>query len=256
MTLDQLANEQPIPTEEKIRTFTITPWLMLLSRLVLFILFQASIALGFYLAKNSTPWEQSLKYWPLGIILANVLCFIFLYFFYKSQGISYFAKFKFQKEFLKRDLLISIGLLVLFIVLSMAPNIGLATLLFGNPQAGLEMMDSGIPLWVKLVSLIMFPLTQMFTEIPMYMVYSAPELEKQGVKSWLAFLLAALFLSFQHMAMPLILDGLIIAYRLLMFIPLALFIGFVIWKKPRLLPYMIIIHGLMDLSLVITMLVL
>ncbi|MFW9922164.1 MAG: hypothetical protein ACFFDW_02630 [Candidatus Thorarchaeota archaeon] len=248
--------EQPKTIDVISQKFSILPWLMLLSRLVLFLLFQASIALGFYIAKSSSPWEQSLKYWPLGIIVANVLCFIFLYFFYKSKGIPYFTIFKFQKESIKRDILISIGLLILFIIFSMAPNIGLATLLFNNPQAGLEMMDSGIPLWVKLVSLILFPLTQMFTEIPMYMVYCAPELEKQGVKSWLAFLLGALFLSFQHMAMPLILDGLIITYRLLMFIPLALFIGFVIWKKPRLLPYMIIIHGLMDLSLVITMLVL
>lgn len=255
MNLEKETIEQIIPEDEKSNEFTITPWLMLTSRLVLFILLQACIALGFYLAKNSSPWEQSLKYWPLGIISVNILCFIFLFFNYRSNGVSYFKFFKFQKESLKKDILLAVGILVLCTILSLAPSIGLATLFFGNPQAGLEMMNHGIPLWVKIVSLVLFPLTQMFTEIPMYMVYIAPELEKQGVKSWIAFGFGALFLSFQHMAMPLILDGLIITYRLLMFIPLAIFIGFVIYLKPRLLSFMIIIHGLMDISLIIAMLI-
>ncbi len=230
------------------------PWLILISRLGGFTIIQACIALSFFLTGSTNAWENSLQYWPLGVIFVDILCLIFLIFYYRAHGVSYFSFFKFQRKTMKRDLLITIFLFLGFVLLSMAPNIGLAMLLFGNPQAGLEMMDIGIPLWVKLVSLIPFPLFQMTTEIPLYMLYCGNELQKKKIRPWVSFGLSALFLSVQHMSMPLILDGIIILYRLIMFIPLSIFIALVIYKKPHLLPYMIIIHGLMDLSLVLTML--
>lgn len=165
------------------KKISILPWLMLTSRLILFTFFQACFALGFYIAKAGDPWSLSLLYWPLGVISANLCCLVFLFLYYRSQGVSYFEYFKFQRESIKKDVLLMIALFFLSIILSMAPNIGLATILFGNPQAGMEMMDHGIPLWVKLFSLPLLPITQMFAEIPIYMVYCAPELQKQGLKS-------------------------------------------------------------------------
>ena len=36
-----------------------------------------------------------------------------------------------------------------------------------------------------------------------------------------------------------------------MFIPLALFVGLLLRWRPKLLPYLVVVHGLMDLALVL-----
>jgi hypothetical protein len=50
------------------------------------------------------------------------------------------------------------------------------------------------------------------------------------------------------------LDWRFITWRLLMFIPFGLFTAAMLYWRPRLLPYAVIIHGLMDLQLTITVL--
>ena len=240
---------------ERENQFSFKPWLALPARLILFTIFQSFFALGFFLADSSDSWDQSALYWPLGVIVTNLLCVIYLFYEFKKENVNYFSLFKFQREYIKKDVLLMLGILLLSVILSMGPNIGLAVLFFGDPQAGLTMMGHNMPLWIIIIGLVVLPVTQVFAEIPIYMVYIAPKLQKQGVRTWIAYGFAALFLSLQHIAMPLILDPLVIAYRGLMFLAFTILIAVVLYKRPRLLPYMVIIHGLMDLSLFLSLLI-
>jgi hypothetical protein len=58
-----------------------------------------------------------------------------------------------------------------------------------------------------------------------------------------------LFLSIQHAFMPFRFEWVYFIYRSLMFFPFAILIGVLIYKKPSLLPYLVILHILMNLSL-------
>jgi hypothetical protein len=78
-----------------------------------------------------------------------------------------------------------------------------------------------------------------------------PQLEHKLKNGWYAWLIASVFLALQHITLPLILNIDFIIWRGLMFIPFALFIGLCIKIRPRLLPYFMIGHGLIDTMLVI-----
>lgn len=231
------------------------PWVALFFRLGAFALFQSFVALGFLLAKNENPWQMSLAWWPFTVILTNLLCILFLIKKAQYENTSFFTQFRFHKATMKQDLLAMIGIFVITIFLVMGPNIGLAVLLFQDPQAGLKMMDYPLPLWATIISFIFLPTTQMFAEIPTYFTYISPALQKQNLKPWLAIGLAALFLSFQHLSMPLILDFKTIIYRMSMFLLFAIFLGGVLNRRPRLLPYIVIMHALLDAQLLITSLI-
>ena len=64
---------------------------------------------------------------------------------------------------------------------------------------------------------------------------------------WLALVLASLGLSAQHMTLPLILDSRFILWRALMFLPFAVYLALLLKFRPRLLPYLMVSHFLIDL---------
>lgn len=83
------------------------------------------------------------------------------------------------------------------------------------------------------------------------MLYAMPRIEAQGVYSWLAVVLASFFLSSQHAFAPFIPDARFIIYRLVMFLPFAILIALVMRARPRLMPYIAVVHVLMDLSVAV-----
>ena len=76
----------------------------------------------------------------------------------------------------------------------------------------------------------------------------APAVVKLTLLAWL---IASLGLAAQHMFLPLIFDGGFILWRLLMYLPFALFAGMLIKLRPTLLPYSMLVHALADISAVL-----
>jgi hypothetical protein len=103
-------------------------------------------------------------------------------------------------------------------------------------------------MWAAYASILLFPLTQGLAEGPIYFAYVMPKLEMQGMSRWLAVSLASLMLAFQHIAVPFLFDTRYLLWHGLMFIPFAFLFGILIRWRPRLLPYLAIIHVLMDVS--------
>ncbi len=62
--------------------------------------------------------------------------------------------------------------------------------------------------------------------------------------------IASLFLGLQHATLPLILDGRFVLWRALMYLPFAFYIGAILKLRPRLLPFLVIGHALIDLATV------
>ena len=227
------------------------PKLMLVIRSVLFLTFQALIASVFVLAGSPAPWTASAAWWPFAILLTNLVCLGLLIYFYQLEGKRYWDIFRIERQFVKQDLLFLLGFLVIAGPIGYLPNIISAQWLFGSPKVALDLLVRPLPAWAAITSFVFFPLLQGLVEIPVYMLYAMPRLEARGVRPWLAVALASFFLSFQHMFAPFLPDIRFILYRLIMFLPFAILIALVMRWRPRLMPYIAVIHILMDLSIAV-----
>ena len=227
------------------------PWLMLIARSLLFLAFQTLITLVFVITGSPAAWNDSAAWWPMAVVLTNLVCLTLLISFYRKEGKRFWDVFRIKRQFIKQDLLFLLGFLVVAGPIGYLPNILSAQWLFGDPQVALDLLVRPLPAWAAITSFIFFPLLQGLVEIPTYMLYSLPRLEAQGVRPWLAVSLASFFLSVQHMFAPFIPDTRFLTYRLVMFLPFAVLIALVMRWRPRLMPYMAVIHVLMDLSVAV-----
>ena len=219
---------------------------MLVLRLVLFTGIQGVFALVFFLFGKTNPWNESANWWPIVVGLTNVICLFFLLQFYRVEGSSFWMLFQIQKKNIAKDLLVLLGFLILAAPLSYLPNVMLGKWLFGDSNATLELFIRPLPIWAVYFSIVLFPITQGLVEIPTYMLYVMPRLEKAGYQRWVAVLLPTLFLSAQHVAVPLLFNGRFIVWRLFMYFPFALLVALLMRWRPRFLPYIAITHMLMD----------
>ena len=228
----------------------VTPWLALVSRLFLFASLQASAAALFAALGSTQAWADSATWWPLYITIANVLGAVWLTQVFRAEGLRYADMFRLDRAHIGRDLLTLLGILAIAAPLSMLPNPLLATALFGDSQAIVPLLFRPAPPWAMVPALVAFGITQGLVELPTYFIYATPRIERLGVPTWAAVAAGTLMLSLQHIAAPLWFDGRYLIWRGLMFLPFALFAGIILRWRPRLLPYLAIMHALMDLSLI------
>jgi hypothetical protein len=219
---------------------TSIPFILLGSRLILFLLFQSFVAL----LLNS--WEASQHYWLLTASLTNVVSIIFLYALFKRENLRFINLFRFNRVTLRKDLLVFIGLTLIIGPIALFPNKLLSNWFWGNEEIPFNMMFQPIESWLIYFLLLAFPITIAFSELAIYFGYIMPRLEQQVNKKWISILLPVIFLSIQHCTLPFIPDSKFIIYRGLVFLPFALLLGLSIRFRPTLFPYFAILHGIMD----------
>ncbi len=228
-----------------------TPWLMLFSRSVLFLLFQALITLVLLTVGKANAWDESARWWLFTVIPANLVSVLLLFRLFSSEKKRYLDILRFTKPTWRKDLAWLIGSSVIGLPLMALPMTNLAVMIFGNSMTPVNMMFQKIPTWALILG-ILFPLTIAFAELPTYFGYVMPRLAVLFKNGWVAWLVASFFLAFQHCFLPLIVDGRFMLWRLGMYLPFALFIGLLLKLRPTLLPYAVIIHTLIDFSTLAT----
>lgn len=224
------------------------PWLLLFGRTCLALGIQALFALGFYVGGAAHAWEASAAWWPLGVTLVNLICLVTMVRLVGNEGGNYWAIFRLQREQMKDDLIALVLILLITGPVSYLPNILLGNALFGDVQQTLTLLVRPLPLWAAVLSVLVFPVTQGLVELPLYFRYVLPRLQQQGVSTGLAVALTALMLGLQHVAMPFLFNNRFILWRGLMFLPFAFLVGIVLAWRPRLLPYLVVVHWLLDLA--------
>ncbi len=227
------------------------PLAMLVIRSLFFLVFQALLALTFYFEGSSEAWNASAAWWPSAIILTNLVCLGLLIRFYKQEGSCFRAVFSIEHKSIKRDLFFMLGFLFFGGLLGYLPNILCSRWLFGDPQVALDLLVRPLPAWAAITGVVFFPLLQGLVEIPTYMLYAMPRLEAGGMRPWMAVGLASFWLSAQHIFAPFLPDGRFIVYRLVLFLPFAILVAVVMRARPRLMPYMAVMHVLMDMSVAV-----
>jgi hypothetical protein len=217
---------------------------LLFSRLFLFAFFQLLIALLLH------SWIESTKYWLLSATLTNIVSISLLIILLRREGKSYFSLFHFRKKKWKNDLLIFSGLAILSLMLVIFTPLILQSLLWDNTAYSQEILLQPLPKYLIYLLLIAFPVSIAFAELPTYFGYLMPRLKNHLHSSWMAVALPIVFLSIQHCTLPLLFDAQFILFRGLSYLPFALLIGISLYKRPALLPYFVILHGLLDASAV------
>lgn len=224
------------------------PWVILFSRILLFAGVQAVFAVAYFLAGSSQPWVDA-SGWSLSVVaIANVIVLAALVRIFRAEGGSYRDLFRLDRRHVKADLLVLLLVTVLMAPVSYLPNVLLARWLFGQPEATLELLIRPLPMWAVTLNLIAFPVTQGLVELASYFGYVMPRFKAQGMNTALAVIIPSLMLALQHVAVPLLFDARFLVWRGLMFVPFALLVGTVLNWRPRLLPYLAVIHVLMDFS--------
>lgn len=211
-------------------------------RLVGFLLFQLLISVF-------VGWDASSGWWPIAALATNLATIALLLVLTKRGTVGFWSVLQIRRESIKQDLLWLVPVIILAMPLAYIPNIGVASLLFGDPELALSALVQPLPLWAVILA-IGFPLTIMFAELPLYFGYIMPRLKQRAGSALNAIAIPALFLSLQHVTLPLIFDWRFALWRAVMFLPFALLVGFAIHRRPSLLPYLVVIHGLIDLGMV------
>jgi hypothetical protein len=226
------------------------PWLMLISRCGLFMIFQALIALVLFAAGAPSAWDESARWWTFIAFFANFVSIYLLVRLLKAEGKRYFEVIRFSRATWRADLIWFILASVIAMPIVAAPREPLAIAIFGDAMTATNMLFRPLPAWAFVLSFL-FPLTIGFAELPTYFGYAMPRLEAQLKNGWLAWLIASFFLAAQHMFLPLIWNSGFLLWRLGMFLPFALFTGFVVKLRPSLLPYFLIVHALLDVATIL-----
>ncbi len=222
------------------------PWLMLFSRSFLFLVAQALIALFFVLTSKDPAWEEAARWWIFFPIFANLVSIYLLVLVFRAEGNRYLDILRISRKTVKTDLLWFFGSSLIGMPIAFFPMNLLGEAIFGDRMTPVLMLFRPLPDWALVVGLL-FPLTIALAELPTYFGYSMPRLFN-GKRPWLAYFIAAFILSIQHCFLPLIPDWNYLLWRGLMYLPFALYAGLMIKFRPTLLPYFVIVHALMDIS--------
>jgi hypothetical protein len=213
---------------------------LLVSRVFLFLIFQALIAL------ITSSWATSEKYWLLSATLTNIVIVILLILLFRREGLNYLSVFRIDRSLFGKDILIFTGIVIISLPVIMAPGYFLSLLIWGDPNVPADMMFHPLGIFITYLLLIAFPVTIALAELALYFIYIMPRLILRIRSRWLAVLIPVIFLSIQHCTLPFIPDLNFIIYRALAFLPFALLIGVSICFRPSLFPYFAIFHGIID----------
>lgn len=221
---------------------------MLFVRIALAIAFQAAFALGFALTGDDNPWRTAADWWLGSFALGEVVNLVLLRWLAKKEGIRFRQLLRAGPSELRSDLKWLALALVVAGPLGFLPSQLLAQQLWGDPQVGADLMFRAVPVLAAWSMVLVFPLIHALTELPTYFGYVMPRLQ-DGARRLTPWLVCSFVLAAQHVFLPFLFDWKFILWRLFAYLPLAVWFGWIIRRRPTVLLYLVVAHGLLDLSL-------
>jgi hypothetical protein len=211
--------------------------------------FQVLFATAFLLAGDGTPWRSAADWWLVSLALAEFVNLWILKWAAEKEGLRLRDLYNIDGRGRAGDLKwLGIGLLGAA-PLVLVPSLLLAGALFADPAAAQDLIFRPIPTWAAWSVLLIFPIIHGLTELPTYFGYVMPRLQAISGRRWMPLMVTASVLSVQHMFLPFLFDWSYVVWRALMFLPLALWFGWIIRSRPTSLPYLAAAHAVLDISL-------
>lgn len=194
------------------------------------------------------PWRESARWWLVYVTIANVVCVASYASFARREG-SNVREVLHLGGTTRADIGWAVLALAVSGPLAYFPNVWLGAALFGDPAAPAALVFQELPAAAAWGLFAVFPATQGLAELPTYFGYVMPRLAARWGSRWGAWAVCVAFLSLQHVGMPFLPDPAYVAWRMFMFLPFAAWIGWVVARRPGVLPGLVVGHALLDASL-------
>ena len=223
---------------------------MLFIRSALAVGMHTLLAISFWISGDAEPWRSAADYWILSFAFAEFINLALLGRVARLEGIRLRDVYNLGGRERGRDLAWTGVALLVAAPLVLIPSLIMSTALWGENRGAVEdLIFQPVAIWAAWATLFVFPVIHALTELPTYFGYVMPRLQALSARIWLPFIVTASVLSVQHMFLPLLFDWRYIVWRAVMFLPLTLWLGWIILRRPTSLPYVAAAHGLLDLSL-------
>ena len=221
-----------------------------LARVALAVTAQLGLALAFAVTRGPGAWRWAAGWWVAWLVPVNLATMVLLMRRQRAEGHRFGELFGPPSRPPRRDLPWYLLALVVSVPLGILPNLLMARLLWGSAFAGAAASFATMP--IKLVWLLaaLVPVTQGLTEPPLYLGYLLPRLRCLGMRPGRAIAVTAATMSLQNVFFPWSGDWRFALWRALMLLPLCLWLAWLVGRRPSLLPYLAVAHGVMNLSLV------
>ena len=221
-------------------------WGLLASRTLAFVAAQSLIVALLAASGATEPWWSSAAWWPVAATLANVFGLALLAWRLRVERVGWRDLMVPAAISWRRDGLTALALLPLLAVAAVLPPILIAQGLWSDPTVGQTLLLAPLPGWAAWTALLLFPVTTAAVELPTYGGYVLPRLRASGLPVFAAVAVVGLVLGFQHGALPFVPAAQFFAWRATAFVPFALaLVGLLAWR-PRLLPWFVGVHFLLD----------
>jgi hypothetical protein len=248
---------EPLPNtcaaiSHKTKTGRISPgkvWGMLVLRSMLPFSLLLLLALAFRLNGQSSPIRSASAWWLWTVTLTNIVSILLLARLGRQESLRLRDLFFFNPRTWKADLrwfLVSLIGIALFVQL---PGDLLSRLLWADTRVPLRMLMQPLPLAAIFPLMLLMPTTQALAELPVYWGYVTPRLCALGMKRWRVVTIVGLVLSLQHLFFSFQPDWRYDLWLALKYLPFALWTGYVVDRRPTVLPYLMLLHFMMDASL-------
>jgi hypothetical protein len=225
-------------------------WSMLLLRSAYALGLQLVCAAGFWLAGSAQPWQQAADWWLVTFTVGHLLNLELLQRTLEWEG------WRFRDLFpdpidgrRKRDAVYALVTMPIAIALAWLPGFALGRLLLAESSLPAALVVEGLSVPVLYVLLLAFPILHALTELPTYFGYALPRLRTRHGWQLRAVLVCALFLALQQLFLPLLFDWRLALWRVLSTLPFALWLGLVLDRRPSVLPFLVVGHALLAVSL-------
>lgn len=206
-------------------------------------------ALSFRVAGNPAAFRASSAWWLWFVTITNIVCITLLLHFAKKEGLSWRQMIMLNRSTFKGDLKWSLLFMAGAGIFAMLPGTLMAKAIWNDVNVPNTMLLQSLPVFAMYPLILLMPVTQGLAELTVYWGYVGTRLKARGLHKWVVIFLVGLVLSLQHMFFSFQLDLRYDLWLAFKFFPFALWTGFIMDRRPTTLPYLILLHMLMDASL-------
>ena len=193
-----------------------------------------------------TAFAHSSAWWLWFVTVANFASIGLMIHFGRMEGVRLREIYFVNRSTWKGDLLWVVLAFAGTAVLAQAPGIYLARILWGDANFPNDLLFQPLPILAVYPLFLLMPVTQALAELPIYWGYVAPRLRASGMNPWWVIAIVGAVLSVQHMFFSFQLDWRFDLWLAIKFLPFALWTGFIIYRRPATLPYLMFAHFALD----------
>jgi hypothetical protein len=227
---------------------TAAPLLTLPARALLCIAAQAVTALVLSLVLGHTAaWESSAGLWPLYGTAANLLTIWLLAGVLRREGLSLRGLWTADPASRGEELGLAVTAMAVGVVFALVLHWALAALLFESMAEPFRRLTPAGPAWLRWIQAVSFAVTGAFAVYPLTIGYSVPRLATISGIPAAAYVLATLWIAAQNIMLPFVAEWRYLVWRLLLFMPLYLFIAATVRRRPATLRYMMMLYVVLQL---------